>query len=297
MLGTSLELQVVAARGGAGREAERAALAEIDRLEAIFSAYLPTSELSRWQATRGEAVAVSPELAGVLAAAEEWRERTANAFNPAVEAVTRLWRESEARGTPPAEALLRGVAEEAARPLWSVDRAGGRATRLTALPVTLNAIAKGYVIDAACAAAAAVPGVSETLVNLGGDLRHLGQRPLAVGVADPFAGAENAEPIARATIRGEALATSGSYRRGFRVGERWHSHLIDPRTGRPADRAVSVSVIAPTALEADAAATALGVLDPLEAVALADSLPGVACFLVADDGTRAQNSRWKLHAE
>src|SRR4051812_18541907 len=93
VLGTSLELQVVGTSRRAGPAAETAALGEIDRLDAVFSGYSPASELSRWQATLGEDVPVSPELARLLAESELWRERTRGAFDPGAEALARLWAE------------------------------------------------------------------------------------------------------------------------------------------------------------------------------------------------------------
>src|SRR5689334_1017125 len=75
VLGTSLELQVTAGDERAARRAEAAALAEVDRLEAILSGWSDASELARWQSTVGVEVPVSRELAEVLAAAEAWRAR------------------------------------------------------------------------------------------------------------------------------------------------------------------------------------------------------------------------------
>jgi thiamine biosynthesis lipoprotein len=292
VLGTSLELQFVCGSADDGARAERAALREIDRLEAVFSAYLPTSELRRWEATLDEEVAVSAELAEVLEASEGWRLRTGGAFNPAVEALTRLWKEHAAAGRMVSDARLGGLAAQLASPLWEVDRARPTARRRTRLPVTLNAIAKGFIIDAACECAAG-GGVREALVNIGGDLRHRGGQGVAVAVADPFADAENAPPVCVVHLREQGMATSGGYRRGFRVGERWLSHLIDPRSGRPVERVVSASVIAPTAATADALATALSVLSPGEGLALADSLPDIACLLITDDGAQTANSAWE----
>ena len=299
VLGTSLELQVVAASADAAHAAESAVLEEIDRLAGILSGYAPTSELSRWLATRGEPVAVSPELADVLDAAEAWRARTGGAFNPAAASLVELLGD---RATDPARApddRTRAVRErllEMDRPLWTVDRVRGVACRLTRLPVSLDALAKGYVVDLAAARARDVDGVTEVLVNVGGDLRHLGERPLVVGVADPRAPAENAPPIAAVRLRGEALATSGGYRRGFTMAGRAVSHILDPRDGRPAERVISASVVAPDCATADALSTAFSVLAPAESVALADATPGAGCLLVERDGAVTTSAAWRARA-
>jgi thiamine biosynthesis lipoprotein len=295
VLGTSLELQLLAADGEVAATAEQAALAEIDRLEEVFSGYASDSEFLRWESTQGVDVAVSPELGVVLRDAEEWRMRTGGAFNPAAEALYRLWSEQSGCGeaaAPGAEAL-QPVLARMHTPLWSVNWERKTARRLTSLPVSLNAIAKGFIVDRACEAAANVPGIQGVLLNLGGDIRHVGPAPLSVAIADPASGAENAPAAAVVKLQGGALATSGGYRRGFRLGERWVSHLFDPRSGQPVDHVASASVIAPDAATADVLATAFSVLQPEESVRVADSMPGVACLLIGRDGAQSTNGGWR----
>lgn len=274
ILGTSLELQVVATHAAVARRAEAAVLAEVDRLAEILSAYSATSELSRWLETVGVSVPVSPELAEILEAAEMWRIRTRGAFNPAA-------------------ASLLQVPDE---PLWDVDRTRGVARRRMRLFVSLDALAKGYIVDRAAARARELDGVSQVVVNIGGDLRHHGERRLDVAVTDPHSPAENAPPIAVVRIKDAALATSGGYRRGFVLNRRRVSHIIDPRTGQPAERIASASVFAPDCATADALSTAFSVMEPSDSVALADTLPGVGCLLVESDGTVTTNAAWNAVA-
>lgn len=298
VLGTSLELQVVAKDEACALRAETTVLAELDRLAAILSGYSDTSELTRWQEQHDVAVPVSPELADVLAAAESWRVRTGSAFNPAAVSLVELLRD-ETAATEQDEAERRRTIREhihaMRQPLWTVNRASGMACRLTTLPVSLDAIAKGYIVDRVALAAAATDGITQVLVNIGGDLRHIGERPIAVGVADPRSPSENAPPLSTVRLRGAALATSGGYRRGFTMDGGMVSHIIDPRTARPADRVTSASVIAPDCATADALSTAFSVLAPEESVVLADALDDVGCLLVARDGTITTNTTWQRY--
>ncbi|MFL5620767.1 MAG: FAD:protein FMN transferase [Gemmatimonadaceae bacterium] len=287
VLGTSLELQVVAAGGGCARRAESAVLAEIDRLEQILSGWAPNSELALWLATSETDVPVSADLADVLHASAVWRERTGGAFNPAAQAIVERLRDGASAGAEPSAHL---------GPLWRVDRASGTARRLTQHSVSLDAIAKGYIVARAAARVRAVDGVSDVLLNIGGDLQHFGRGTIAAGVADPLAPAENAPPIAAVRLRNAALATSGGYRRGFLLGGRRVSHIVDPRIGQPADRIASASVFAPDCATADALSTAFSVMLPHESVALADSLGGVGCLLVERDGTITTNVTWNERA-
>lgn len=297
MLGTSLEMRFVCDGAHDGALAEAAVLAEIDRLTAIFNAYDACSELSRWQQQPPQiAHEVSPELAAVLTLAESWRRRTAGAFNPAAEALTRLWREAAARGEVPDEAAIVACIGRLNGPLWAVDPAGRWARRQTEAPVTLNSIAKGYVVDCALLVAQRTVGVRRAVVNAGGDLVCWGESPFRVAIADPFSDAENSAPVAVVELRNMAVATSGSYRRGFQAGGQWHSHVLDPRTGWPVNTLVSASVLAPTCLEADVLATAYSVMGPAVALDHADHLEGVGVLLVESSGAQTTNSFWRQHS-
>lgn len=292
VLGTSCELRVRSRDRAAAEAAERVALAEIDRLAGIFSGYSATSEFNRWQATRNEAVPVSAELFEVLAAAEQWRARSGGAFDVGAEAFTRLWQAAASKQTAPSAAELASTVFRVAAPAWRLDLAKRTATHLTDCPLSLNAIAKGFIIERASAAAARVEGVAGLLLEIGGDLRVRGELAEPVALVDPRNDAENAATLTAVTVRDAALATSGAYRRGVNLGGRHFSHIIDPRTGQPADRVPGATVMAPDAATADALATAFSVMTPGESVRLADAMPGVACWLVGADGTIRRSSRW-----
>lgn len=277
VLGTSLTLLVLARDWRHARAAEAAALAEIERLERIFSSFMPDSELSRWQA-QGTAQ-VSAALQGLLHQAESWMARTYGAFNPAAAALQRLYQQNP----HPNEAELCVLREALRGPLWQLR--GEVAHKLTPLPLTFNALAKGHIAD--CAAQAAVAeGALGVLMNLGGDIRHIGPQSVRVAVVDPFAQADNAPPLARLTICNQGVATSGRSQRG--------AHLFDPRTARPIARMVQATVVAPDAATADVLATVFCVLEPRQSLALAEEL-GVGALLVEADGHVHTNPQFAQH--
>lgn len=293
VLGTVLELRTTAhppAAAEAATLAEEAALATIDRLEDVLSIYRPTSELARWRA--GDDAAVGPELAEVLGLVASWFSLGRGAFNPCVGHLAALWRDAAASGAPPSSEQLE-VAAAAIRSLpFTVE---GPAVRRTGdcRGIELHAIAKGWIVDRAAHAGAAPHGVASFVVNLGGDLRHVGEGSLLVAIEDPFAPWDNAPPLATVEIAGRGLATSGSTHRGVRVGEQWFGHVLDPRTGRPVEHLVSASVVAADAATADVIATIVGVLDVGEALAFADALGDVAVLLVEAGGQMHRNDAWR----
>jgi thiamine biosynthesis lipoprotein ApbE len=294
VLGTSFELRVWASDAPSAEDAERRALAEIDRLERVFSSFDPTSEFRQWQNRRGQETVISPELREVLQISDRWQTMSEGAFNPASEAFSQIWKKAAREGRPPLPEALAVCASQAARPLWRLNSSAQTATYLTECPLTLNAIAKGYIVDRACDAALKSSGdVSALTLNIGGDLRVCGDRTYTIGVTDPDNDAENAPLFARVNLQNGALATSGDWRRGFRIGETFLSHIVDPRTGMPVEAVRSASVFAPSAVDADTLATVFSVLTSDESVALADSLPSAGCLLIARDGQVWRSAAWR----
>lgn len=282
LLGTVVDVRVRAHDATAVDRAIAAAVGEVERLERVFTTFDATSDLNRWR--RGELDPPSDELAGALARAAAWRARSGGAFDPAVGALVACWDHAAAldRVPTPDELATARAAMGAAAP-----------DPTSPPPWNLNAFAKGIIVDRAVAVAAAVPTVTDVLTNAGGDLRHHGSEPVAVGIEDPARPFDNAAPLVRVHLGPGALATSGGARRGWTIGGRWYGHVLDPRTGRPVDHVASASVLAPDAATADVVATVCTVLAPAEALAFVEDLDEpVACLLVEPDGTCHRSRRW-----
>jgi thiamine biosynthesis lipoprotein ApbE len=292
VLGTSLELKVAARTRAASVKAEELALAEIDREAKILSGYDSASEFSRWFQTRGESVPVSGELFEVLSRFDRYRALTDGALDPAAEAVTRLWKSAASQNRLPDQAEMAAAAAEARGPHWSLDPVRHTATHLSATPLILNSFAKSYIAGRAADAALSASGVTAVVVNIGGDLVVRGPGTELVDIADPRNDAENADPIARIQVRDRAVATSGGYRRGVRIGGRFYSHIVDPRTGQAAEGILSSTVVAKDPSDAGALATAFSVLEPAESARVADAVPGVEYLLIARDGRRFASPGW-----
>jgi thiamine biosynthesis lipoprotein ApbE len=287
VLGTSMELRVRSRDASVAGRAEAVALGEIDRLARVFSTYSPHSEFSRWQASTVEALPVSAELFAVMDLADHWRVATDGAFHPGAALLGRMWREASAAGREPdPSALAEGVRRLAVVP-WMLDREARVARRVGGYPVTLDAIAKGWIIEKASERAWQLGGMESLVLEVGGDLRVRGTLPEPVAIVDPRNDDENAPAMTWVDVRDAGLATSGGYRRhsGMRGG-RPSSHILDPRTGRPSEVLLGATVVAPDAATADALATAFNVLEPDASVRLANSTPGVACPVAVELANR-----------
>jgi thiamine biosynthesis lipoprotein len=292
ILGTSLEIQVQTATESDALAAETRILGEISRLSKIFSTYDPDSEFSRWQQSVNVATKSTPELLEILVASERWNKSSDGAFQPGVEVLSRLWKQAQQRGALPSQDELSTAINAANQEHWRLNVAEATITRLSNCPLTLNAIAKGAIVEWACRTACESASVKGLIINLGGDLRIYGDAVQEVSIADPRNDSANAAPIARIFVTNRAIATSGNYRRGFQINGQSYSHIINPRTGQPVSDVISATVVAQSSTDADAIATICNVLPVQDSLKLVRSLNNVECLLIAEDGRQFHSDRW-----
>ncbi len=274
VLGTSLDIVALAPDETTAMMATTAARHEITRLDAILSEWRADSQLSAFN--RGELAAQAPEVTAVLNQCEHWRAVTGGAFDCRVGGALQVLREADSSGATLQSARL------------EQGLASGH--------VTVDGMAKGYVIDAALAAARrASPNLAGLMIDIGGDLRCWGRSPVqggwSVGVADA-GDADNTRPAQVLRVADRALAMSGRGARDLKVDGCMVSHTLQPVTGQPVSGVRSAAVVAPTAAEADALSTAFMVMAPDRALALAHRLDGVEAYITGSDGVRYVSEGW-----
>lgn len=259
--------------------AERAlteAFTAMEELEQILSLYRPESEICRLNRD-GTLVQPNPDLVTVLTGAVDWARLTNGAFDPTVQPLWML----HARDKQPNES-----ARQAARELvdWrKLDVASERICLGQDQAITLNGIAQGFAADRVRQVFRA-RGIQHALVNTG-EFGALGAKPdgdhWRVGIQHP----RNPDAyIALAALDDRFLATSGDYATPF-TGDFSSHHIFDPATGRSPAELASVTVLAPSGMEADALSTSIFVLGPGKGLELAASRPRTDALLVLKDGT------------
>ena len=297
VLGTSLEIRVRAKSLTQARKVEAAVLATFDRDDAVLSTWRSDSEASRWVTTNFEPVPVSHELFEVLAQFEQWRTRTGGALDASVEAATRLWHTATAENRVPSDREIAVAIEAMQQPHWVLDHEHQTATRLSSVPLAFASFTKSY-ISSRAADAALKSGATGIMLNVGGDVIVRGDLIQVVAVANPQAATENDPALEHIAVRDRAVATSGSYRRGFELASATKtsapqfSHLIDPRTAQPADHVLSLTVVARDAVTAGALATAFSILPVAESRMLAASVPDLQYLLVLANGEQVRSTNW-----
>ncbi len=284
-MGTSWSLHAVAPPGGTGEGVQGA----LDCIVAQMSQWEADSHLSRFNsAPAGAWHPIPAEFAHVVGAALEIAVASGGAFDPCLGRLTERWGFGSAEAV---EAIPDELPGDADRRI-EFDAEGGRIRRSEGAILDLSGIAKGYGVDLA-AEWLLSKGVRHFLLEVGGELRGEGIRPDGQPwwVDSELPTSSTLAPY-RIALHDLSVATSGNYRRGFTVDGRYYSHSFDPKTRRPIVNGVSsATVLHRSCMMADGWATALTVLGPEAAIALADAQQLPACLIV---GNREYLSReWR----
>lgn len=293
VLGTSMHLAISCKDKEQASAIEQSVLQEIDRLDSVLSRWYDGSELMAWQAGRKDSI--SSDLAFVLRRADFWRNVTSHAFDARAESVSHLWQHSAKQGKAPPDSQRQQLAAQLQAAPY-VFKDDGSIQRNDDLAISLDGLAKGYILDRVCdLVQREFPYTSDFIINIGGDLRKLGDQPLEIAIENPDDASEGAKPLQTFVVaQPVAMATSGNYRRYVTVGDRQISHILDPRTCLPAEPTRSVTVVSPVAVDADALATAVSVLGPVDGLALVETLKNTECCIVTASGKVVTSSGWPL---
>ena len=278
-LGTEVNLTVFHPDEAVARQALDAALERIEHVEQLMSLYRPDSQLSLLN-RQGVLRRPHPDLVTVLTRAAALSRLTQGAFDVTVQPLWRLYADRTGNGALPTEAETEKVRQRIGwrhvriePDIITFDRAG--------MQITLNGVAQGLAADLA-QQALKEQGIEHALIDAG-ELNAMGS-PLQrdawhIAVQHP----RETGSIANTGLQDRCLSTSGDYATRFTDDHR-HHHLLDPRTGLSPAQWASVSVAAPSALEADALSTALFLLGPEEAKEMVESLDRVDALFVSKSG-------------
>lgn len=256
VFGTRVELLVWDAPEAQAHAAMGEVLREFDRLHRTYHAWQP-SELTALNAAiaAGRPHEVSAELAQLIRTAQILAAQGEHLFDPGIGKLVELWgfHDDEFKpALPDAAALTRLVA---ARPSIAELRLDERrvASANPAVALDFGGYLKGVALDRAAAILKA-RGIGNALINIGGNVLALGSKggtPWRVGLQHPRAAAAGGLPLATLELHdGEAIGTSGDYQRYFEIDGRRYCHLIDPRSGMPAQGTQAVTVLIPPAANA-----------------------------------------------
>lgn len=291
-MGTTWSAQFVAPEARRD-ELERLVADELRAVVEQMSAWEPDSELSRFnRAEAGTWQALPAPLFDVFEHALTLARDTEGAYDPTIGPLADLWGfgpEGAPRTAPPTREQIDAARARVGHARIELDAATRRALQPGGVRMDISSLGPGHALDRVATRLRAA-GIDDFLLELGGEMLAAGRKPggadwrIAVEPATTDADGEPEYDLVL-PLRDAAAGSSGDYRVGFEYGGRRYSHTIDPRSGEPVTHALAgVTVVAPTAMAADAMAAALMVLGPEQGLAFATRRDVAAVFTVREGG-------------
>ena len=252
VFGTRVEVIVVSAEAEQGRQAIAAVLREFDRLHRAYHAWQPSELMTLNLAiSEGRPQQVSPELAAFVAEAKQFSQQGDYLFDPGIGQLIKLWgfQADEFKAeVPPAADIAAWLAKKPS--IANITIAGNTITSSNRnVALDFGGYLKGVALDRA-ADILRTQGIHNALINIGGNVMALGSkegRKWRVGIQHP----RQPGPLATVELEdGEAIGTSGDYQRFFEVDGKRYAHLLDPRSGFPAEHTQAVTILIPPGAKA-----------------------------------------------
>lgn len=279
-LGSSVSITAVHRSKDQAKQAIDAAFLELETVDQLMSIYRPQSQVSLLN-RQGFLDSPHPYLLDVLQKSQSVARQSHGAFDITVQPLWDLYAAANKAGRLPDAAALSATLT---RVNWTKVELSPQRVSLgqPGMAITLNGIAQGYAADRVISALRKA-GIEHALVNTG-ELAAMGTKadgqPWSIGIQHPR---ERDAYIAVARLADRCLATSGDYETSF-TPDHSANHVFDPATGRSPQTFSSISIVAPTGIDADALSTALFVMNLDDGMELIKETPGVSALLVFKDG-------------
>ncbi len=293
-LGTIITITVYGSNGGKNLDK---AFSEIERLESILSKNIESSDIYAINKSAGITLEnISPETHEVLTKSMEYYIASKGYFDITIGPIVDLWK----IGTE--EAVVPGKEEiNSAMELLGIDNiilySGDAGLVEPGMSIDTGGIAKGFIADKVVEILRTA-GCSGALINLGGNVITLGEKPSGdkwkIGIQDPFKA--TGEYMQVVEIGEMSVVTSGPYERNFEKDGVVYHHILDPFTGYPVVNDIAgVTVISEKSIDGDGLSTAVFAMDLAEGLELIESLENTECLIIKNDGSIIMSSGFKKY--
>lgn len=285
LMGTRFEFTVVHQDSLHAQSAVQQAINKVQEIESWMSSWREDSETTRLNRSAGrDTLVVSQKLFDLCWRAQKISRLTQGAFDLSFAGLQTCWRfDGSLQQVPDSNTVAASIQYVDYRKIYLNPN-----TRQIYLPpkmqIGFGGIGKGYAADQIQQLWRSL-GINNGLINAGGDILAWGfdaqQQPWKVAIRDPK---HPNKHIAWLPIKNQAIVSSGDYERFITLNGKKYAHILDPRTGYPAQGLRSVTILCPQAEPADALATAVFVLGKTQGLALVNQLHHVECIIVDNEG-------------
>ena len=286
MLGSPFEITVVAQDTVQGNGYIDLAVAEVKRIENLISDWIPSSQISKVSQNSGiQPVKVDKEVYDLVERAIKISQITSGAFDISYASMDKIWKfDGSMKQMPTEEAIKKSVSKIGYKNIILDLKNQTIFLKNEGMKLGLGGIGQGYIADKVRDLLFS-KGCLSGIVNVSGDINAWGKqtdgKPWTVAIVNPL---NRNKIFATFPLEDSAVETSGSYEKFVNFNGIRYSHIIDPRTGYPAQGVVSVSVFAKQTEIADALATGIFVLGVEVGLDLVNQLKGIQCIIVDDKG-------------
>lgn len=273
-------VMTVTVYGSGAKKASKAAYNEVKRLEKLLSVTDEDSEI--YALNHRFTSDVSEETAALIEMALEISRETDGAFDITIYPVSLLWGFiTKDYKVPPADKISEALTHCGSE---NISVSGTHINLPEGYMIDLGGIAKGYAAEKVKEKLLGM-GINSAIISLGGNVQTIGRKPnreqWKIGIADPF-GKESSESI---YTEDSAVVTSGGYQRNFTHEGKTYHHIIDPKTGFPAESGIaSATVICKSGTEADALSTAFFVMGKDKTEQFCSSHDGISAVIIMQSG-------------
>lgn len=286
MLGTYLQLSVWTTNKQEGMDTIKSSFERIKEIENKMSTNLDESEIGQINLNAGKTyVEVSEETVDIIERAIHYAELTNGAFDPAIGKLVKLWGIGTENERIPTQDEIQNALQFV--DYQKIEFQGDNKVKLSEadMRIDLGGIAKGYAADEVTKIMKN-KGIKHAIINLGGNVVTLGKKAdgtsWKVGIQDPF------EPTGThmgvIEVYDQTVVTSGNYERYFMADDKRYHHIIDPKTGYPAENGIiSATIITNSSTDADGLSTSIYVLGVEKGMQLIESLENVECIIITED--------------
>lgn len=286
MLGSPFEMTVVAKDTVQGNVYIDLAVAEVKRIENLISDWIPSTQISQVNTNAGiKPVKVDEEVFDLVDRAIKISKITKGAFDISYASMDKIWKfDGSMKEMPTPEAVKKSVEKIGYQNIILDPKTKTIFLKNQGMKLGLGGIGQGFIADKIKVLLES-KGCTSGIVNVSGDIntwgRQIDGKPWTVGIINPM---NKNKVFATFPLEDNAVETSGSYEKYVVFNGIRYSHIIDPRTGYPAQGVVSVSVFAKQTEIADGLATGIFVLGVEVGLDLVNQLKGIECIIIDDKG-------------
>ncbi len=286
LLGSPFEITIIANDSIQGNEFATMAIDEVKRIENLISDWIPTTQISMVNQNAGiRPIRVDYEVYELVERAIKVSKLTDGAFDISYASMDKIWKfDGSMKTMPTPEAIKKSVEKVGYKNIILNPKDTTLFLKNEGMKLGLGGIGQGYIADKIKVLLQS-KGCTSGIINVSGDINTWGKqldgKPWTIGIVNPM---NKNKVFATFPLDDSAVETSGSYEKYVTFNGKRYSHIIDPRTGYPAQGVVSVSVFAKQTEIADALATGVFVLGIDVGLDLINQLKGIECVMVDDKG-------------